>query len=99
MQALLVAYARAVNAGTFNTVRASLFQASSAGAVEIDIKVNGVSVLSTLLSVDQGESTSVSAAVPAVIANGAVADDDVVSIDIVTPGSGAKGLIVTLLTF
>lgn len=93
-----VAYARVVNAGVFNTVRASLSSASTAGPVTIDVKVNGVSVLTTLLTIDANSKTSLNATVPVVIGNGLVADDNEISIDIVDAGAGAKGLIVTLLT-
>lgn len=79
-------------------VKASLNDASTSGAVEIDIKVNGTSILSTNLTIDQGQTTSVGAAVAAVISNAAVADDDEVSFDIVTAGTGATGLKVSLVT-
>lgn len=93
-----VSYARVVNAGVFNTVRASLSTASTSGVITVDVKVNGLSVLTTLLTIDVGSKTSVGAAVPVVISNGLVNDDDEISIDIVDSGTGAKGLIITLLT-
>jgi len=79
-------------------VKASLNNASTAGAVEVDIKVNGISILSTNLTIDQGQTTSVGAAVAAVISNAAVADDAEVSFDIVTAGTDATGLKVSLVT-
>ena len=93
-----VSYARVVNAGVFNTIRASLSSPSTAGIITIDVKVNSVSVLSTPLTIDVGSKTSLNATIPAVISNGSVADDDEVSIDIIDAGAGAKGLIITLLT-
>jgi len=88
---------RASNALTLTAVRASLNTASSSGAVTVDINVNGVTILSTKLTIDEGEKTSVTALTPAVISNTAIADDDEISIDIDAAGSGAKGLKVTLI--
>lgn len=92
-----VAYVRAPSAFTLTDVRASLQTASSSGAVTVDIKKNGVTVLSTALSIDATENTSTTAATPAVISVSAIADDDELSIDITGAGTGAKGLIVSLL--
>lgn len=92
----IAAYARVSRAGTITDVRASLLEASTLGEVEIDIKINGVSMLSTPLTIDQGETTSVSAAVAAVISNGTLLEDDEVTVEIVDGGTGALGLIVTL---
>lgn len=94
-----VAYSRVINAGEFNEIRASLSTASATGPVQIDIKVNGVSVLSTLLTIDESEKTSKTSSVQHVITNGVVADDDEISIDIIAGGVNAKGLIITLLTY
>ncbi len=88
---------RAPNALTLTTVKASLNVASSSGAVQVDINVNGSSILSTELTIDQGEKTSVTAAVPAVLSAPNVADDDEITIDIDSPGVGAKGLKVTFV--
>ena len=96
-----VAYFRAPSAGAVAEVRASLLQASDAGSptnrVAVDIMKNGVSILSTKLSIDPGEKTSETAAVPAVIGTSAYADDDILSIDILEIGPNAKGLNVTLI--
>lgn len=91
------AYFRAPYAFDITEVRASLIDASSSGAVEIDINKNGVTVLSTPLTIDASEKTSTTAATPAVISVDSVADDDEISIDIVDEGTDAKGLIVTLI--
>jgi len=90
-------YVNALYAANVVAVRASLLTASTAGEVEIDIKVNGTSILSTPLTIDADETTSLDAAVPAAIATPELAEDDVITIDIVSPGTGAKGLIVSLL--
>lgn len=90
-------YVNALYAANVVAVRASLLTASTSGEVEIDIKVNGTSILSTPLTIDEDETTSLDAAVPAVIATPELAEDDVITIDIVSPGTGAKGLNVSLL--
>lgn len=80
-------------------VRASLLTASTSGTVTVDINVNGVTILTTKLTIDQDEKTSVTAATPAVIdaALDWIDDDDEVTFDIDGAGTGAAGLIVTLI--
>lgn len=74
-------------------VRASLNSACSTGTFEIDIKVEGISILSTPLTIDAGEETSTTAAVPAVVNVSQIADDAKVSVDVVDQGDGtATGL-------
>jgi hypothetical protein len=75
-----------------NGVRGSLNVASSATAPVIDVNEAGATILSTKLSIDVGEKTSVTAAVPAVISDVNLADDAEMTIDIDTAGTGAKGL-------
>jgi hypothetical protein len=75
--------------------RASLNTASSSGVVTVDINEGGVSILSTKLTIDQSERTSVTAATPAVLSDTLCSDDDEFTIDIDTAGTGAKGLKVT----
>ena len=66
---------------------------------EEELSARGVSVFTTELTIDQDETTSVTAAVPEVIdaALASIADDDEITIDIVGAGTGAQGLIVTLI--
>ncbi|HEY9663100.1 MAG TPA: hypothetical protein V6C65_32040, partial [Allocoleopsis sp.] len=78
-------------------VRASLTGASSSGIPTVDINQAGVSILSTKLTIDSGEKTSVTAAVPAVISNSSLTDDAEITIDIDVAGTGATGLKVTLI--
>ena len=77
--------------------RASLNTASSSGDVVIDINENGTSILGVnKLSIDAGEKTSTSAAVPTTLATTTIADDAEITIDIDSAGTNANGLKVTL---
>ena len=78
-------------------VRASLVTASSSGAVTINVKKNGTTVFSTQLSIDQSETTSKTATTPAVLSTTTLADDDIISVDIVGAGSDAAGLKIALI--
>lgn len=84
---------------TLTSVRASLTTAQTSGAIfTVDINEAGVSVLSTKLTIDNTEKTSVTAATPAVISDSALADDAEITIDIDQIGDGtAKGLKITLI--
>lgn len=78
-------------------VRASLSTASSSGVVTVDINEGGSSILGTKLTIDAGEKTSTTAAAPATITDGNLADDAEITFDIDTAGTGATGLKVYLI--
>lgn len=82
---------------TLTEVRASLNTASSSGNPAIDINESGVSIFSTTLTIDATETTSKTAAVPAVISDASLADDAVITVDIDTAGTGATGLKICLI--
>jgi hypothetical protein len=84
---------------TLTGIRASLTTAQTSGTIfTVDVKQNGVSILSTLLTIDNTEKTTTTAAIPAVISTSALTDDSEIRIDITQIGDGtAKGLKVTLL--
>lgn len=82
---------------TLTGVRASLNAVSTSGLVTVDINEAGVSVLSTKLTIDANEKTSVSAATAAVISDSALADDAEITIDVDTAGTAAAGLKVLLI--
>lgn len=94
-----VGYSRALRSGTIKEIRASLSVASSSGTVSVDVKKNGTSMFTTALTIDVSELTSVTAAVPAVLntAQTTLASDDLVTVDVTGAGTGAKGLIVSLI--
>lgn len=76
--------------------RASLNIASTSGAVTADIKVNGSSIFSTLLTIDQGSTTSVGAATPAVLSTTSIADDAELTFDVIGAGTNSVGLKVAI---
>lgn len=90
---------RTLGARTLVGVRASLSTAQTSGSIfTVDINKNGTTVLSTKLTIDNTEKTSVTAATAAVISVSSFADDDEVTIDVDQVGDGtAKGLKVALL--
>jgi len=80
-------------------VRASLTTAQTSGSIfTVDINESGTSILSTKLTIDNAESTSVTAATPAVISDTTLADDAEITVDIDQIGDGtAKGLKITII--
>ena len=85
---------------TVTEVRASLSTAgTTSGTTTIDINEGGVSILSTLLTIDATEKTSTTAATAAVISDSSLADDSEITIDIdaISGGATEAGLKVTLI--
>lgn len=84
---------------TLSEVRASVTAAPTGAAIEVDINEGGVSILSTVLSIDATEKTSTTAATAAVISDSSLADDAEITIDIDQVGStiAGAGLKVTLI--
>lgn len=76
-------------------VRASATDAPTGSGIQVDINEGGASILSTEITIDDGEKTSETAATAPVISDSALADDAEVTIDIdavgsTTPGAGLK---------
>ena len=89
---------RAPTAMVITDIRASLNGAgSTSGTTTIDINETAVSILSTKLTIDYGEQTSVTAATPLVISDANIADNAEITIDIdaVTGGADETGLKIT----
>lgn len=84
---------------TLSSVRASLTVPQTGGSIfTVDINAGGSSILSTKLTIDNGEKSSTSAATPAVISIASLSDDSEITIDIDQVGDGtAKGLKVYLI--
>lgn len=73
------------------SVRASVSTAPTGADLVVDINEGGASVLSTKLSIDDGEKTSQTAATPPVISDSDIADDAEITIDIDQIGSTVAG--------
>lgn len=86
---------------TLTGVRCSLKTAQASGSIfTVDINETGTSVISTKLTIDNTETTSMTAATPAVISDASLADDAEMKVDIDQIGDGtAKGLKVTLIGY
>lgn len=82
-----------------SAVEASLTVAQASGSTfTVDITVNGTSILSTKITIDNTELTSVTAAVQPVISNSSIPDNAKVEIDIDQIGNGsAVGLKVNII--
>lgn len=76
---------------TLTALRASVTTAPTGSVLTVDINKSGISILSTKLTIDAGEKTSVTAATPAVISDSALADDSEITIDIDGIGSTVAG--------
>lgn len=87
----LVTTFRMPYAMTLTGVRISLTTAPTISSVIVDVKQGGTSIFSTLVSIDSGELTSVTAATPAVISTTALTDDSLMTIHITQIGSGDTG--------
>lgn len=79
----------------YQNPRASLSTASNANTV-VDINKNGSSILSTKLSIDSSEKTSVSASSSAVLSTTSINSDDELTFDVDSTGNNGIGLKVTI---
>lgn len=86
---------------TLTAVRATLSTAQTGGTIfTVDINEAGATILSTKLTIDNGEKTSTTAATAAVMSDTALADDAEITIDIDQIGDGtAKGLKIWLIGY
>ena len=85
---------------TVSGVRASLTTAATGASLfTVDIEQGGVSILSTPITIDSGETTSVTAATPPVISTTALTNDSIITIDVDQIGNttSGQGLKVTIL--
>lgn len=72
-------------------VRASLTTAAVGGPITVDIKEGGVSILSTLLTIDDGEKSSETAAIAETISDTGLAEDAEITIHVTTIGPTTAG--------
>lgn len=79
-------------------IRASLTTAAATGIFTVDVLQNGVSILSTKITIDATEKTSATAAIPPIILTTALTDNAEITISILDAASGdATGLKVQFL--
>ena len=90
---------RMPHAMTLTDIRASLSTTQTSGSIfTVDVNEGGSTIISTKITIDNGEKTSTTAATPPVISDSALADDAEITIDIDQVGDGtAKGLKVYLI--
>ena len=83
---------------TVTEVFAGLATPQTSGSIfTVDINEAGTTILSTKITIDNGEDTSLSAATPPVISDGALAKGAKITIDIDQVGDGtAKGLVIVI---
>lgn len=84
---------------TLTALKLSLNTAPTGTKLIVDVRKNGVTILSTLISVDISSTTSVGASVPYIISDSNLIDDSIITILTTQVGStiAGKGLKVTFL--
>jgi len=84
---------------TVTSVLVSLGTAQASGSIfTVDVRKNGVSLFSTLVTIDNTEYTNLTAAIPCVINNGSIAVGDRITTIVTQVGNGtAKQLGVSLI--
>lgn len=89
---------RMPRAVTLTAVRAHLKTPAATGTFTVDINEGGTTILSTKITIDATEKTSVTAATPPVISDANLADDAEMTVDVDDDASGdATGLKITLI--
>lgn len=82
---------RAPHALTLTSVRINCTTAPTGAAIIVNVRKNGVTIFSTKPQIAAGSTTSVGGAVPGVLSTTAIADDDVLVVDIDQIGSTVAG--------
>lgn len=95
-----VGFEPATVGGTITRVQADVLTAPTGTSLICDVKKNGTTILSTLLSIDAGETSSLTAATPAVVSVGSFSAGDQFTVDITQVGGtiAGAGLVVSLIT-
>jgi hypothetical protein len=86
-------------AATLTAVKANRNGTNTNDAVTIDVNEGGTSVLSTEITIDVGESSSLTAATPAVISDNAIANDALLTFDIDSANTSDEGPLTVTLYF
>jgi hypothetical protein len=77
--------------GILTAVEANVNTASQGADIKVDIKQNSTSLLSTVITIDSGETSSSTASTPAVISNSNITRGSKITIDINQIGTTAYG--------
>lgn len=93
------AYYRVPWAATLTAVKANRNGTNTNGSVTIDVNEGGTSVLSTEITIDQNEATSLTAVTPAVISDSAIANDALLTFDIDSANTSDEGPLTVTLYF
>jgi hypothetical protein len=72
-------------------VRAHCNTAPTGGPIEVDINAGGVSILSQIISIDAGDTTSLDAGTQPAISTSSLTDDQQIAIDVDAVGSTVAG--------
>jgi hypothetical protein len=88
---------RSPRAFTLSSVKASLRTASDTGSVTVDVNLNGVSIFSTIITIEVNETTSLDATTQPVLSTTAIPADGLITIDIDSDGNNAAGLKLSFL--
>ncbi len=91
------AYFDVQRALTLVECRATVLQPSASGAITISATVDGVPLFTVPITIDEGEDSSLTAAVQSELAITSIPDGSRIVISIDAPGAGAKGLIFSAL--
>lgn len=92
-----VLYRPAPRAFTLTAVKAFVLSYSVSGQIIINVKLNGVSILSTRITIEENEYSSLTAVAQPVIGTSSIPADGVLTVDVNSAGYGARGLVVTLI--
>jgi hypothetical protein len=85
---------RMSRAMTLTAVRASVTTAPAGASIVIDINASGSTILSTKITIEAGETTSVDATTQPVISDSSLTDNEVITIDFDQVGSSTPGVAV-----
>lgn len=86
-----VGYVASPKTGTISTVWISVLEAPTGSVLTVDINKNGSTILSTKLTIDPTENTSLTAATAAVLSDTSVTKGDILAVDIDGVGSTTTG--------
>jgi hypothetical protein len=90
---------RVIGARTLTSVRIACTTAPVGAPIIVDVRKNGTTIFNTQVRIDAGETTSVTASIPAVLSTTSFADDDevrwyIIQVGSTSAGTGLKGALI-----